>query len=95
MPFRIVDSPRRQANGMVGVVRHVSEARADREAVEEALVALDATVEEPVSKNAIFSAMKAQGRKMERARCLKLVDQLADDPDSPVIRVGPKFALGE
>lgn len=91
IPFEINDSKVSVEGTPVGVVRFGAITDDATDAIIEALAELD----EPSTKNAIYTKVCEQGFKIERARCLKQISTLADDAVSPVIKVGQKFTLDE
>jgi hypothetical protein len=45
----------------------------------------------PVTKQAIKDQIRSAGKKIDNTRCVKVIDQLADD--GKLARVGPKYGL--
>jgi hypothetical protein len=64
-------------------------AASDTDAIHDALDALRT----PAGKNAILEQAKELGFRLDRNRALRLIDELADDPDDRVARDGIMYCL--
>lgn len=87
IPFHIVDSGVERNGEKVGVI--VGQDDGARDAIEKALAALG----EPATKSAIDAKVREMGHGIRRENCLQLIEELADDEQSSVVRCGTKFAL--
>jgi hypothetical protein len=87
--FHIVDSPLVVEDQAIGVVKYSGH----DDNAEKYIVAALNIIGEPATKSEIDSQVRELGHKIDRNRCLKMIDELADDPESPVGRIGKRFQL--